>query len=54
MKNIFAGLIAAIAFLLIWTASNVSATSSIAFIVSSIVLMGVYCVGQYRFGKSYR
>ena len=53
-KNVFAGFIAAIAFLLIWTASNVSATSSTAFVPAAIVLMLAYCFGQYKLSKNYR
>lgn len=53
-KNVFAGIIAAIAFLLIWTASNVSATSNVGFIAASIILMAAYCVGQYKLSKNYR
>ena len=53
-KNEFTALIAAIALLLIAVASNVTPETSIFYMVSSIVLMAAYTVGQYRFGKSYR
>ena len=53
-KNVFTSLIAAIALLLIAVASNVSAETSIFYMVSSIALMAAYVVGQYRFGKNYR
>ena len=53
-KNVFTALIAAIALLLVAVASNVNAESSIFYVASSIVLMAIYTVGQYRFGKNYR
>ena len=53
-KNAFVGIIAVIALALLWTVSNVTATSSFGFVAASIVLMLAYCVGQYKLSKNYR
>ncbi|MBP5750176.1 MAG: hypothetical protein J6X24_05265 [Firmicutes bacterium] len=53
-KNVFTALIAAIALLLIAVASNVTSETGSFYMVSSVVLMAAYTIGQYRFGKSYR
>ena len=53
-KNVFAGFIGAIAFLLIWTASNVAPATSVGYFIATLALMGIYSVAQYRYGKSYR
>ena len=53
-KNIFAAVVAVIAFVLIFTASNVAPETSVGYLVASGVLMAAYCIGQYRYGKNYR
>ncbi len=53
-KNIFAGIVATIAFLLIYAASNVAPETSVGYFIGSLILMAAYCFGQYRYGKNYR
>ncbi|MBR5642356.1 MAG: hypothetical protein IKW92_09540 [Firmicutes bacterium] len=53
-KNIFAGIIATIACVLVWTASNVPGSTGFGFVAASIGLMAAYVIGQYRYGKNYR
>ncbi|MBR3718981.1 MAG: hypothetical protein IKN20_03850 [Firmicutes bacterium] len=53
-KTIMISLIASIALALITIASLVSSTANPGYFVAALVLMGVYCAGQYKYSQNYR
>ena len=53
-KTISLSIIAAVALALITIASLVSSTASAGYLVTAFVLMGIYCVGQYKYSRDFR
>ena len=53
-KGLMCGIIAIIALALVFIATNINAAASPAYLVAAVVLMGAYCIGQYRLDKNYR
>ena len=53
-KGLMCGIIAIIALALVFVATNISASTSIGYMIAAIVLMLAYCIGQYRLDKNYR